>query len=605
MPYDPAMSVEQMTKIPVSDMLTRLGRWTPNQQRLLLIALCIVFYFVWVTRVPLTEVDEARFCEATRYMLVSHDYLIPHFNGEPRYQKPILYYWLQLASLKLFGVNEVAARLPSAIAVTLLVLLLHGFLLRWLLIGVTDEKEQIRRRGAALLGAVALASIPLLSVWARAAVTDAVLSLCITVALLSLVYADYQGQFGVRHSRRWHLLAMAAIGASMLTKGPVGLVVPAGVWLVYHLYRRTLRNEMARVPWVAGILVFLLIAAPWYLATYLVDGPIFLKHFFLEENLHRFTATNMNGHGMSNHLLGLFTYLPVLLVLAYPYIAVLPFDFPCTPPSESLRRLRTFAWCWLAVTVGIFSLSRTQLPSYIQSVSAAIAILFTLQLLAQRDATPRRQPASTQLRQQLRQAATYIVLTIPLLIWIGVPVWLLSHGALSGPLGSMPFPRWASSMLIGLLVCAGAILLIVIIRDARYPSRLVLHMMPWWIVVQALLLLGVLPLLVRSAYGPSAEIGQYLHTLTAEDRIFSFCPMPSESLVYYAQRQIDFYDMDNPRIYQDLLQAYLRATPVVVITDADGANRLQTAGDSRLLRQFGEIRILRFGESPSLRDAIP
>ncbi len=84
-------------------MLSRLGKISPAYARLLLIAICAVLFCLWLSWMPLTEIDEVRFCGATQEMVHSGHYLIPTFNHEPRYQKPILYYWIQSASLRLLS----------------------------------------------------------------------------------------------------------------------------------------------------------------------------------------------------------------------------------------------------------------------------------------------------------------------------------------------------------------------------------------------------------------------------------------------------------------------------------------------------------------------
>jgi 4-amino-4-deoxy-L-arabinose transferase-like glycosyltransferase len=238
-------------------------------QRLLLVAGCAVLFCVWLTWVPLTEIDEARYTEATREMLQTGNYLIPHFNGHPRYQKPVLYYWIQSCSMRAFGISEQAARLPSALAVTLTVLLLHAFLLHWLAPEEMDEEKKRIRRGAVFLGAASLAIVPLMAIWARSAVTDPTLTLFITGAMLALLQAELLSVTEpAPHLRRWYLLASACMALAFLTKGPVGVVLPVVAWTLYHLSRRTLGAAARTVPWVGAILLFLLIAAPWYIATY-------------------------------------------------------------------------------------------------------------------------------------------------------------------------------------------------------------------------------------------------------------------------------------------------------------------------------------------------
>ena len=225
--------------------------------------------------------------------------------------------------MRLLGHNEAAARFPSALAAILLVLLVHGFLLRWLPVRArpADAEGQAAARGAAWLGALALATVPSLLLWARAATTDMTLTLFITASVLALGRADLTHAVpgsDLRAGRWWYLLAAAAAALACLTKGPMGAVIPALIWFCYHLLQRDLRTECRRVPWLPVLGLFLLIAVPWYLATYLFAGPAFVKHFFLTENLGRYSQM-MEGHGTHNRWLGLFIFWPIALGMLFPF----------------------------------------------------------------------------------------------------------------------------------------------------------------------------------------------------------------------------------------------------------------------------------------------
>jgi 4-amino-4-deoxy-L-arabinose transferase-like glycosyltransferase len=201
-------------------------------QRLILLIGCALLFCVWFSRMPLVEVDETRYVSASRNMLEQHDFIIPWYNGQPRYEKPVMIYWIQSASMQLFGKNEFAARLPSGILGILLVLLVHGFLLRWMTRRLPNE--QATARGAAFLGAVALATLPLFTIDTRVGVTDVTLTLFMSLAMLGLLEADLtrrQTDDRAEHGRWWYLLAAAGCGLAFLTKGPIALLVPGLTWL--------------------------------------------------------------------------------------------------------------------------------------------------------------------------------------------------------------------------------------------------------------------------------------------------------------------------------------------------------------------------------------
>lgn len=585
-------------------MLARAGRLSIIRQRILLIAGCALLFGLWLTWAPLTEIDEARFTEASRRMLASdslRDYLIPQFNGEPRYQKPILYYWMQAGAMRLFGTREWAARLPSAVAALLLVLLVHTFLLRWLVPRQAPNPERERAgRGAAFLGAAALAIMPLTAIWSRAAVTDPLLTLFITGALLALLQGELEAATGVASAariRRWYLAAAACIALAFLTKGPVGVVLPALIWTAYHLSRRTLGAAARAVPWAGGIALFLLIAAPWYATIYALDGPDFLRHFLMTENLGRFTGI-MEDHGTDNRLLGLLYYLPVSLLLLFPASAFLAHDL-IAPAGEKavplddgvFPRLRRFAWIWIAVIVAVFSLSHTQLPSYIHAVTGAAAILFALHLIGQ--PAPAEPPTR---RRRWANIVRLFLLSLVGVVWICAPVAVLWQGRAAGsPLGALPFPPLVSSAVGILLLAAGGLFLLGLLTGVvrREPLRLAGWMMATWTVLLAVLLLGFAPLVIRSQYGVSVAVGQYLSSLPGRGPVLFYSGKASESVIFYARRKVYFYLHDDADAHTRFYHALEQQPDAVVVTDGPGLDHLGKTAGLRVLRSVGPCIVMR------------
>ena len=213
-------------------MLCWLGAQSTGRQRAILVVACVALSMLWPLPAPLTNVDEARYSEASREMLESGNFILPHHNYEPRYQKPVMIYWLQAGSMALLGPTPTAARLPSALAGIALVLLVHWFLLRWLPLLGGDEKQ---RRGIAFLGSCALMTMPLLSIWTRVATTDVVLTLFTTGSLLALMHAQLLPVEQARGARRAYIIASGCAALAFLTKGPVGVAIPVGAWLAFVL----------------------------------------------------------------------------------------------------------------------------------------------------------------------------------------------------------------------------------------------------------------------------------------------------------------------------------------------------------------------------------
>ena len=588
-------------------MLERLGRLSPCTQRILLIIGCLVLYCVWFIRVPLTEWDEVRYGDATRYMVATHNYMIPHYNGDYRFQKPILYYWIQSLPVRAFGVKEWAARLPSALLAILLVLLLHGFLLYWLprRTAPEDDRARMRARGAALLGAIALATMPLLAIWARGATTDITTTFFICCALLAMLHADLLNAAAPQAPHaggRWYVLSAAAMGLGFLTKGPMGLLIPGLVWLIYHGWQRNLSAEARRVPWGWAALVFVMTGLPWYVATYHYVKWDFNYHFFVIENGSRF-ANTMETHGTNSRVIGFFIYLATAILLVFPYSAFVlrdlfaPFAGQAQLAGDQvLGRMRRFAWVWVWVVIGLFSLAKTQLPSYIQAITVAAAILFTLHALGRLHPLESTRPAS-RTAEKGKWLETGLLLLVSLVFVVGAIIFLQMgmHGTLSGVFGQAPIPFPQGDIGQYTVALAGTFLLIgLAISLLRNNSEhLLSRVISGWTLLWAALVLAAGPCLVRASYQYPMQLGEYLRQHTpANEPVLVYARNPSEALVYYARRPLQLIPMQAhedpaaPSAFRDAYyNLYDQQERFLIITDSSQlkafhfAQTLTHAGD--------------------------
>jgi 4-amino-4-deoxy-L-arabinose transferase-like glycosyltransferase len=304
-----------------------------------LVAAVLLSFFWQLGTVPLYDLDEGAFTEATREMLSSGNYITPHKDGEPRYDKPVLIYWLQAASVKVLGLNELALRLPSAIAATAWLLALWFF--------VREHLDQPTATVAALVMALCLQ----VSLIAKAATADAVLNL-----FLALTFFDiYRWYLRPRRATLLRVYLWMALG--FLTKGPVAIVFPLLVSLLFFLSLRSFHAWWRAALYPPGWLVFLAVAAPWFVAIYIDNGWGFFESFFLRHNLGRFGGT-MHGHeGFFGYY---FLILPlILLPFTGWFLRILP-----AIRSTWTDPLDRFLWLWFAAVFIFFSFSGTKLPHY-------------------------------------------------------------------------------------------------------------------------------------------------------------------------------------------------------------------------------------------------
>ena len=296
----------------------------------------LLCFFYGLGGLPLFDLDEGAFSEATREMLARGDFITTYLNGEPRFDKPILIYWLQAVAVALIGIDEWAFRLPSALAASAWMVAVYRFGREFM-----DETTGL---AAALVGMTSAVVV----VIGRAATADALLNLWLCLALLTMY----------RYHERLALLAYLFMGLGFLTKGPVAVVIPGAVSLLFFASTGRWRPWLRALLYPPGWLVFLAVALPWYVLEYLDQGQAFIDGFFLRHNVGRFSDT-MEGHGGALYYYALATPLVVM-----PWTALLLAVVP------TLRRvvvdpLDRFLWIWFGLVFVLFSLSGTQLPHYI------------------------------------------------------------------------------------------------------------------------------------------------------------------------------------------------------------------------------------------------
>src|SRR5262245_33767705 len=201
------------------------------------------------------EPDEPRFAEATRQMFARGDFVTPYLNGAPRFEKPILFYWMQAAAFSAFGDNEFSARLPSALAGVGIVLILYLI------------ASQIASRRAALVAALVMATMFRVVTFSRIGLTDVPVMFFVVAALYGFIRAVH------RASAAWALVAWVCIGLGILTKGPVG-VLPVAIWATYAAFSRNW-SLFARTRPLVGTALALAIVLPWYVVMAVEHGRAF------------------------------------------------------------------------------------------------------------------------------------------------------------------------------------------------------------------------------------------------------------------------------------------------------------------------------------------
>jgi 4-amino-4-deoxy-L-arabinose transferase-like glycosyltransferase len=318
----------------------RSGRIQNRELLILLLLITAMAFFYGLGGAPLFDLDEGAFSEATRQMFVRGDFISPYVNNQPRFDKPILIYWLQAPSVWLFGVNEFAFRFPSALAAALWVAVVYRFV-----------AQKMDRTTALVAGIITATSLGVLGI-GRAATADAVLNLLIAATMLD-IFRYYQERRSVVLYR-----AFLWMGLGILTKGPVAVLIPLAVSLMFFAWRREFGAWFKAVFNPVGLAIMLAVALPWYVIQYGREGDAFIQGFFFKHNLERFNSP------MENHGGGLFYYALVIPLMVLPYTTLLLATLGRV--KEALRDERLlFLWLWFFFVFIFFSFSGTKLPHYV------------------------------------------------------------------------------------------------------------------------------------------------------------------------------------------------------------------------------------------------
>jgi 4-amino-4-deoxy-L-arabinose transferase-like glycosyltransferase len=333
---------------------------------LLLAGFCAFLFFYGLGQFGLIGADEPRYAQVAREMLNRHDWVTPMLGGHPWLEKPPLYYWQAILVYAVVGISDSTARIPSALDATLLVIAVYLFFRKF-------------RRGVEVDAALITASCAGIIGYARAASMD--MPLTATFGIGMLAWWAWR-----ESSKRGYLAGFyACMALGMLAKGPVAPFLAAIVIVVYAASFREWRL-IWKTLWLPGILLFLVISLPWYVAVQSAN-PQFFREFILQHNLARFSSN------LYHHPEPFWYYIPVIALALVPWTI-----FVCAAAVESLRtwwnertpvrpepdvelQFRVFLSSWLIVPVVFFSISQSKLPGYILPAVPAGAILLADYLL--------------------------------------------------------------------------------------------------------------------------------------------------------------------------------------------------------------------------------
>jgi 4-amino-4-deoxy-L-arabinose transferase-like glycosyltransferase len=326
--------------------------------------LAAILYLPGLGRPALWEPDEGRYAEIAREMVVSGDYVTPRDDFELYFEKPPLVYWANAASIKLFGVNEFAVRLPAAL-----------FSIGQIVV-TAALAEAIFGGLPGFFAALALALMPLFYGFATFSTLDPALAFFLTAALATFYKAARDGPFSRPSSRNWMMLSAAMLALGTLAKGPIALLLGGAVSLAWLALERRLR-EIAQMPLVLCGLIYISIVLPWFV---LMESrnPGFIRFFFIHEHLERYVSSSEHGWGP-------WFFIPIVIGGAWPWIFFVPLGWSAlraraalpedSSPTSSEGSSANFFAIWFIVIFVFFSIPRSKLGSYILPALPPLSIV--------------------------------------------------------------------------------------------------------------------------------------------------------------------------------------------------------------------------------------
>jgi len=315
---------------------------------------------------PLTDTTEARYATIARLMVTKNDWITVWFTTDmPFWGKPPLAFWCEALSIKLFGANAFAVRLPSWLVTAASIALIYKLASHWY-----NQK-------VAALACLIFASTALVFVSSGAVMTDAFLCLGITLALTGVALVENPGRKGW-----WGYAFFLGLAIGLLAKGPLALVLTLPTIMLTALFSSEFRAQLAALPWLRGSALTLVLVCPWYIAAE-IKTPGFLEYFIWGEHVLRFIDSGWSGDRYGNghsHPFG--------FIWLYLFAACLPWSLVAIPavftglkqPKITWQRITSdhellFLWGWLLTTPLFFTVAGNVLWTYVLPSIPGFAIL--------------------------------------------------------------------------------------------------------------------------------------------------------------------------------------------------------------------------------------
>jgi 4-amino-4-deoxy-L-arabinose transferase-like glycosyltransferase len=295
--------------------------------------------------------DEAHYAEATREMMASGDWLAPSYNGQPFFDKPVLFYWLQTAAFGLLGPTELAARMVPAVSAL------------GLFAGVWWLGAQLFNRRVAALAVLMLAILPATFALSAYAILDMTFTAFLFDGLALIAVA------ALRNRPRLQYPGYLLIALAVLTKGPLALALSGLTFGLALMVAPAARRPLLGLRWITGLCGILVLSAPWFLYMWWRFGGAFVEGYVLHENVSLYSGA-VFGPAASTTF-----FWPILIAGLLPWTPVLMGRIIDLLRGDGFPTEERVLWAWSAAILGFFSISHFKLDHYIYPMAPALCLL--------------------------------------------------------------------------------------------------------------------------------------------------------------------------------------------------------------------------------------
>ena len=493
----------------------------------LIVLVCgIITFILGLGTTGLVDETPPLFAAAGRAMSESSDWLTPKVNGIFRFDKPPLIYWL-MGFFYSLPKNEIwdsfgtlSARLPSALASLFLMLMIGDTLFCW-------PQKGDRQFLTPIVASLGFALSPLIIIWSRTAVSDALLTGTLGISFLLFwrrMASDKNDQC---------ISAWVFLGLAILTKGPVAFLLATLTLAFFLLSQSDWKRLLRKINPKKGFLITSLISIPWYILELIKEGKPFWDNFFGYHNFQRYTSV------VNNHAEPFWFFLYIMILASLPFTpflyhgiftALKDFLKSSKENSNITETLYSFSLCWLASVLIFFSISATKLPSYWLPAIPAAAILLSNSFISLKN---------------INKSYSYIWI-FNILILFGVSIAFFFSNIWLSLINDPEMPNLASELIsYGIIFKAklffSLLTLVAIILFFIKSRNIILYLQILLLIGQFFLMSPIRKLADTSRQLPLRNISKLILDIREGRETLAMIGIRKPSLHYYS-RQIVFYE---------------------------------------------------------------